>query len=57
MYAIRSYYEASLDLFNRAQEVGTGTVHLVDEGDTRYMILVGLTPYGFGLGLNSYNFV
>ena len=34
-------------------EVGTGTVHLVDEGDPRHAVPVGLAPHGLGLGLDS----
>ena len=33
-------------------EVGTLTVHLVDERYSRYLVLVGLAPYGFALRLN-----
>ena len=35
------------------EEVCTGTVHLVDKGQTRHMILVSLTPNGFGLRLHA----
>src|SRR5690606_18654628 len=31
----------------------TGTVHLVDVDDARHAVLVGLTPYGLGLRLNT----
>jgi hypothetical protein len=35
------------------EEVGTGTVHLVHEGQTRHLVLVGLTPHGFRLRLHA----
>ena len=38
---------------NREVEVGAHLVHLVDEADTRDVVLVGLTPHGLGLGLNA----
>ena len=38
-----------------ALEVGAGAIHLVDEADARHVILVGLAPYGFGLGLHAGN--
>ena len=40
-----------LDLANNVKEVRTRTVHLVDVADTRYAVLVSLTPYGFRLRL------
>ena len=36
-----------LNLLNNVQEVGTATVHFINETDTRYPITVGLAPYGF----------
>ena len=36
-----------------AEEVGTRTVHFVDEGQTRYVIFIGLTPDGFRLRLHA----
>ena len=45
--------EALLDRGQRAEEVGTGAVHLVDEAHARHVVLVGLTPHGFGLRLNA----
>ena len=45
--------EALLDLSADSQEVGSGTVHLVDVTQAGYAVLVGLTPYGLGLGLNA----
>ena len=38
-----------------ALEIGAGAIHLVDEADARHVILVGLTPHGFGLGLDAGN--
>ena len=35
-----------------AIEIGADAVHLIDEGNTGNMVLVGLTPDGFGLGLD-----
>src|SRR5690606_26849842 len=49
----RSVTQTLLDLLDYAQEVGTLTVHLVDVDNTRYAVLVGLTPYGLGLRLNA----
>ena len=40
-----------LHLCADGQEIGTGTVHLIDVTDTGHAVLVGLTPHGFGLGL------
>jgi hypothetical protein len=34
-------------------EVGPDAVHLVDEGDARHAVLVGLAPNGLGLRLDS----
>ena len=34
-------------------EVGTGSVHLVAEDDTRNVEFIGLAPNGFGLGLDA----
>ena len=45
--------QAGLDLVHNLKEVGTGTVHLVHEGQTRHLVLVSLTPHGFGLGLHA----
>jgi hypothetical protein len=36
-----------------ASRVGADAVHLVDEAHARDAVLVGLTPHGFGLGLNT----
>src|SRR5690606_3127284 len=49
----RGMTQALLDLSDDAQEVGTLTVHLVDVDDTRHAVLVGLTPYSFGLRLHT----
>ena len=45
--------EALLHLCAYGQEVGTGTVHLVDVTDTGHIVFVGLAPYGFGLGFHA----
>src|SRR5690606_2973210 len=43
--------ETQLELVIYLEEVRAGAVHLVDERQTGYAVLVGLTPYGFRLGL------
>src|SRR5690606_4562106 len=48
-----SVTQTLLDLRDHAQEVSAGTVHLVHVNDTWNAVLVGLTPYGFGLRLNT----
>src|SRR5690606_17400374 len=45
--------QACLQLVVNLEEVCTGTVHFVHKGQTRHFVFVGLTPYGFGLGLNA----
>lgn len=45
--------QALLHLVVDLEEVGTGPVHLVDEGQARHLILVGLAPDRFGLGLHT----
>ncbi|MCY1507148.1 hypothetical protein D9M68_414160 [compost metagenome] len=49
----RGVTQALLDLVDHTQEVGALAVHLVHVDDTRNTVLVGLTPYGFGLRLNA----
>ena len=49
----RMAVEALLDLLNNAEEVRSGTIHLVDERDAGNVVLVGLAPYSLGLRLNS----
>ncbi|MNZ55370.1 hypothetical protein D3C78_732960 [compost metagenome] len=49
----RGVTQTVLDLTYDAQEVCTGTVHLVHVNNTWNAVLVGLTPYGFGLRLNA----
>ena len=39
--------------FNGMEEVCTNGIHFVDECDTRYMVVVCLSPNGFRLGLNA----
>ncbi|MNZ62489.1 hypothetical protein D3C78_806140 [compost metagenome] len=43
--------QALVDLFDHAQEVRALAVHLVDIGQTRDVILVGLAPHRLGLRL------
>ena len=45
--------EAFADLALHAQEVRADAVHLVDEGQPRHAVLVGLAPDGFGLRLHA----
>ncbi len=45
--------EALADLADNAAEVSAGAVHLVDEGDARHLVAIGLTPHGLGLGLHA----
>ena len=45
--------ETVLHRLHRAVEVGADAIHLVDEGDARDLVLVGLTPDSLGLGLNA----
>src|SRR5664279_4102399 len=40
-------------IFHALLEVGTGTVHLVDEADPGDFVLVGLPPHRLGLGLHA----
>ena len=42
------------DFVERAEEVGPFAVHLVDERDPRHVVLVGLMPDGFALGLDAF---
>jgi len=44
--------QSGSDLFHHPAVVGSNRIHFVDEGYPRYPILVGLSPYGFGLGFN-----
>ena len=46
--------EPLADFVERAEEVGPFAVHLVDEGDPRHAVLVGLVPDGFALGLDAF---
>mmetsp|Transcript_894 Transcript_894/g.2071 ORF Transcript_894/g.2071 Transcript_894/m.2071 type:complete len:552 (+) Transcript_894:661-2316(+) len=43
------------DSVNAEVEVGSGSVHFVQEAHTRDLVLVSLTPDGFGLGFDSGN--
>ena len=45
--------EALADRAHRHLEVGAGAVHLVDEGDPRHVVLVGLAPDGLRLRLDA----
>ena len=38
---------------NRPEEISAGAVHLVDEGNARHAVLVGLAPDRLGLGLHA----
>ena len=41
------------DLIDHAEKISPHTVHLVDKGDTRHTVLVGLAPDGLRLGLHA----
>jgi hypothetical protein len=45
--------QAQAHLVIDLEEVGTGTVHLVHEGQTGHLVLVGLAPDGLRLGLHA----
>src|SRR5690606_475987 len=45
--------QARLQLADHLLEVGTRAVHLVDEGQARHVVLVGLAPHRFGLRLDA----
>ena len=45
--------ELGADVVDGAEVIGTGAVHLVDEGDARDAVLVHLAPDGLGLGLHA----
>ena len=49
----RHAFQAVGDLFAHAQKIGADAVHLVDEGDARHLVLVGLAPHGFRLRLHA----
>ena len=49
--------ETLLDGLEHEVEVGARAVHLVDEAHARHVVLVGLTPNGFGLWLYASNTV
>ena len=45
--------EFGFDVVHRLKKVGTDSVHLIDEADTRNLVAVGLTPHRFGLRLHT----
>ena len=45
--------QSRLHLLVHAEVVRTGTIHLVDERETRHSVFVGLTPHRFGLRLHA----
>ncbi len=45
--------EALMERVDAEIEVGADLIHLVDEDQTRNVVLVGLAPDGFGLGLDA----
>ncbi len=45
-------FQARLYLLINTHEIGACAVHFVDKSQPRYLIFVGLAPYGLGLGLN-----
>ena len=50
----RVAFEPLLDILDGVGEVGADDVHLVDEDQARHLVLVGLPPDGFGLGLDAF---
>src|SRR5690606_306487 len=42
-------------LLHNLEEVGAGTIHLVNKGQTRHFVLVSLTPHSFRLRLHTTN--
>ena len=46
--------EPVANLFEHGLEIGPFAIHLVDERDPRHMILVGLPPNRFALGLDAF---
>ena len=51
--ADRVLAEAGSDLIDRAEEIRTDDVHLIDKCHTRYVILVSLSPNVLRLRLNA----
>ncbi len=49
----RIAFQAFADLLMHAQEVGADAIHLVDEGQSRHPVLIGLPPHGFRLRLHA----
>src|SRR3990167_1370176 len=45
--------QAHLHLVDDLEEVGAGAVHLVDEGQARHLVLIGLAPDRLGLRLHT----
>ena len=45
--------EFLLDLVDHCVEVGTHAIHFVDVADAGHIVLVGLFPYGLGLGFHA----
>src|SRR6185437_14457666 len=53
LHADRAATNLGLDLLNTAEEIGADLVHLVYENNARHIILIGLTPYGLRLRLDT----
>ena len=47
--------EARADLLQRAFEVGSDAVHLVNEADAGDLVAISLSPNGFALSLNTFH--
>ena len=45
--------EAFFHHFNGAEEICTGSIHFIDECDSRYIIFICLSPNSFGLRFNT----
>ena len=51
----RAGAQTVFDHIQTAVEVGADTVHLVAEANSRNLVFIGLTPYGFGLRFDTGN--
>jgi len=55
LYRHRYSFQALPDRSNRTPEVGSRSIHLVNEADPRHMEAICLPPYGLGLRLDTLN--
>src|SRR5690606_13585334 len=52
-HGYRVSLQAQFELVVNLEEVGASAIHLIHESQTGHAVFVGLTPYGFRLGLNA----